>query len=440
MIITDFTPQSVGTLPYSQKNYNSPSAVFESKKPSTLEKQLQSAQQLFKTVPLITTVGLLTAGFGSAYLGKWFLQGLKEFPNTPQKVFQHLHLPNHQMERQTAIYFQKGLPGIVMMALKYPQLQNRLKAYIASGVIGYLLASIAKGAQEVMVRQAETQIRADLMTRLKNTFEKSLKLTHQQDQALKQTSVQRLQAILNQYELPLNLEKELQQTVLPHTLNWRYPYEPVHFSQPFTAAYPPKMGQQNNHDDPTLIPNNTLALNWVKPALFGLGVGSGALVQSLQKLLMQSRASIKTANGNPLIKKTLLEITNAQDWEALFLVGNKKVLFSLLGLGAVVKLGKLLVEGYREIEVTRKNAQTEEKYQRYNWLNLDPAFRKIAEEQALNQGLKLFETTVFKAKQGQASTDQVLKTAETLLSNIGRESAPKYFAMTPSINLVAARG
>ena len=103
------------------------------------------------------------------------------------------------------------------------------------------------------------------------------------------------------------------------------------------------------------------------------------------------------------------------------------------------RLGKLLLDGYREIEVTRLHAETERRYQRYNWLGLDPNFHAIAEQEGLKAQLARFEQSLRTYPQIQLNRPLLQQSIQDLLQNIGRESAPRYFPMTPSVNLVAAR-
>ena len=117
-------------------------------------------------------------------------------------------------------------------------------------------------------------------------------------------------------------------------------------------------------------------------------------------------------------------------------MGSRPMLLGLMGLAAAAKVGKTLVDGYREIEVTRQNAQTEVRYQQFNWQQLDPAYHRIAEWEAMQAELKHFDEALPMDRQ---HPDRLKARVDTLLANIGRNSAPKYYPMTPSINLVDAR-
>jgi hypothetical protein len=107
-----------------------------------------------------------------------------------------------------------------------------------------------------------------------------------------------------------------------------------------------------------------------------------------------------------------------------------------MGLGAAIKVGKLWLDGLREIEVTRINADTEYRYQHHNWLALDPQFHWIAEQEAVNQELSQLGKEMPQLKQSPALLRQRI---QTLLNNIGRNSAPKYFPMIPMVGLREAR-
>ena len=313
-----------------------------------------------------------------------------------------------------------------MMALKYKPLQTRLKAYLGASVLGYALASMSQGVQEVWIRREETQIRAHLLQQLQGTFKQSLEKKHSADNTLRQWTLKQIQDRL----LPIGLSLNTLNNNSTQNNYWRFPYEPTHFTFGDSG---------NNQNTKNMMSSDYFAQPVLsKLAMLGLGFASGWLYVGLNKLISsaQERKIMPTAGS----KHTLMEITNAMDREALFLVGNKKVLWVVLALSAAAKAGKLLMDGYREIEVTRRHADTELKYQAHNWLDLDPSFRSMTEHAAVNNALSRLDVLITGYNLGQVPASAVQNLAATTLANIGRESAPKYFQMTPGVNLAPARG
>lgn len=412
----------------------------------TLPSLTSLPQKVFDVLSPLQASGLFVAGLATAYGLRWFIYGLTHGLAQPQLFNQTsmnlkpLQTIGATIERQTAVYFQRGLEGVVMMALKYPELQNRLKAYLGAGILGYAAGSFAKGTQEVWIRREETQIRADLVSSLKQTFQQSLQKKIAYDQALREYAKSQILGILNRNGVS---QPEGLLSPLPHhpevNNNWRYPFEPVHF----TKSVPGMSARSGQTDfDPALqeTPQEAEAQNrrsGMKAIVYGLGVGTGLLYHGFNSMLKQN--TVKAATKSPAVKHTLLEITNAMDREAMFLMGSNRVLLSVLGLTAAGRLGKLLLDGYREIEVTRQHAETERRYQRYNWLGLDPNFHAISEQEGLKAQLARFEQSLRAYPQIQLNRPLLQQSIQDLLQNIGRESAPRYFPMTPSVNLVAAR-
>jgi hypothetical protein len=59
------------------------------------------------------------------------------------------------------------------------------------------------------------------------------------------------------------------------------------------------------------------------------------------------------------------------------------LLAGFLFLVAGARLGGAMINGLREINVTRVNAMTEYRYQKHKWMSMDPTFHQIAEQEAL---------------------------------------------------------
>jgi hypothetical protein len=132
------------------------------------------------------------------------------------------------------------------------------------------------------------------------------------------------------------------------------------------------------------------------------------------------------------------ETVNVLNQEAVFLAGlnNKALLGSFLLLTAGAAVGKRVLDGLREVEVTRVNAETEYRFQKYNWLVQDPGFHKIAETESLNNAMRALEA---KLPQLRDDPEKLKQHIETILNNIGRNSPPPYFILQPPVNLVEAR-
>jgi hypothetical protein len=113
------------------------------------------------------------------------------------------------------------------------------------------------------------------------------------------------------------------------------------------------------------------------------------------------------------------------------------IMSAFFAVSAAAKLGKLFVDGIREIEVTRMNARTELSYQTHNWLTQDPAFHEIAETEALNDALTQLERDLPALSDNRPLLKQRIR---TILLNVGRNSAPPYYLMTPLVGLKEARG
>ena len=410
---------------------------------SDLQEPQLVSKRFFSYISPIQATVLYGAGVGLAIASQWFSKGLFQ-PDKLITSLAPLRHPAQHIEQQTAIYFQRGLESLVMMALKYKPLQTRLKAYIGASILGYTLASMAQGAQEVWIRREETQIRANLIQQLQGIFKKSLHKKHAADNTLRDWTVQQI----NKRLLPIGLSSKIQSDTGNLNPQWRFPYEPAHFTfgnKPLDADVPVNYEQTQTTPIIDDLSTSLHRRNMVeKSGAMGLGFISGWLYMGLNRLLQNAHAgnlpnklSTRAMNGT---KHSLLEIVNAEGREALFLMGNKKLLWLVLGLSATAKTGKLLIDGYREVEVTRKHADTELKYQTHNWLDLDPAFRNMTEQEAVKNALYRLDHLISGYQQGQVPAYAVQHLANMTLMNIGRESAPKYFQMTPGVSLAPARG
>ncbi len=403
------------------------------------------SNRLFNYVSPMQALALFAAGMGSSFPLKWFANGLKMKPLNVKLInrFDNFSDPVAALakkadgvEEQTAVYITQGPGAALIFALKNPgPVQDRLKAYFGASVAGYLLGTLADGLQEVWVRKEETQIRADLLNRLSVNFRNSIREKNNFDNELRETARQKITTMLKQCNIP---QPEALLMPLPDVSGSKqcnYPYEPAHFSAP---TIPPVVYRRfgESGEEKTHAPSS-LQLKLVKGGIYGFGLITGLLGQYVFDLMQkgtQFTKGIKQVSSQAVNKLYLC--FNITELEALFLTGNLRILLSVLGITALAKLGKMLVQGYRSIEVTRQNAKTELTYQSYNWMALDPTYHRIAEEEALTESLKkLYEAIPYEWNNRQLLGQRI----QTILTNVGRNSAPKYFQMTPPVNLVDAR-
>jgi hypothetical protein len=389
-------------------------------------------------------IPLFLAGVATSFALTWFGKGahlprIKISDAMKDSPIRDLSNRAVEVQDQTATLFTEDLVSVLMFALKNPGVvQDRLKAYMGASVLGYVGGSFAQGVQEVMVRKEETQIRADLIQHLTDNFRKSIQYKTAMDNQLRETAKQRISVILKQCNIPYPeaLLKPIQEPTQDRL--YQYPYEPYHFSKPMQANPSYRFGNGPVLGYGSDTGPDPMQMKVMKGGIFGLGMVTGGLGQFMMAL-MKAHADAPELNSiGKNAKKMFYRIFNVSNMEALFLSEKSgPILLTVLALTCAAKLGKMLVDGYREIEVTRQNAHTELRYQTHNWLSLDPSFHRISEEEALKDGLaKLWEAIPYEYNNRKALAQRI----QTILTNVGRNSAPKYFQMTPPVSLVAARG
>jgi hypothetical protein len=143
-----------------------------------------------------------------------------------------------------------------------------------------------------------------------------------------------------------------------------------------------------------------------------------------------------------------IETVSLYDGEAFFLLflnelkQNRWLVGSFFALGTLTKIMQAMLTGLREIEVTKLNANTEYHYQAYNWQTLNPQFRMIAEQAALDHQLKTLERELpwLLQQTPPKALPQILhQKIARIHDEIGLHSAPAYYMSTPMVNLVDAR-
>jgi hypothetical protein len=383
---------------------------------------------------------LFVSGFAAALAGQWVVKSLFQSGQPATSIRSVVSdaapiLPGPELKQQEVniwLLMQEKLTSMVGLAIQEPEQRKTLMAYGASSVLGYLLGSAAEGTQETWVRREETLIRSRLLNRLTGTVQESIRLKHQQDQQLKQATIQQLTQLLTRHGLSAKelISPELPIPVEPLGQINRQFFEPTHRN-----TTPLRFGQSQAKLDlaaakPLPIP---------EAIAFSTGAFSGWLCQQFLSTLGRAHQALNPSHAAGDITKKIVQTINVPNEEALFVLGwnrHKSLILAVMGLGAAIKVGKLWLDGLREIEVTRINADTEYRYQHHNWLALDPQFHWIAEQEAVNQELSQLGKEMPQLKQSPALLRQRI---QTLLNNIGRNSAPKYFPMIPMVGLREAR-
>lgn len=395
---------------------------------------------------------LFTGGFVAAMAGRVVWKNL--FKNNPasQKTAKNINNEfktadilndaknNRTTELNIAQSFSEALSSIYMLALFDPQQRSALMGYIGASVLGYISANTAQGVQETWVRREETKVRAQLIDSMQSAFKDSFQQKQTFDNNLKQLAQREIYRLLLKHDVydphGMVTDKPLEESVY---MNRQYMYEPTHRTVKFGS-------KDSNSELDRLLLSEPLGLNTNNPIIskgvkeagvFGLGAVAGLAVTGFFKLFTTKGAQAKF--GDKIVHYKTIHVKDLESWWIMATKGRKNAAvfggFALMaGLG---KLGKLFVDGLREIEVTRVNAKTEKMYQDYNWLKLDPSFHKIAEVESLRNELKVLDKELPYLKSNPARLKSQI---QTMLTNIGRNSAPKYFPMTPGVNLVEARG
>lgn len=384
------------------------------------------------------TTGLFLGGMAAAISGRWVLRGLRGGKPAQPVRFETNNIlkndPEKLDEMNVAQGFSEALSSIYRLALADPTQRKALLAYVGSSVLGYVAGSAAQGVQETWVRREETRIRAGLINRLQDVFRNSIERKQDFDATLKADAQRKIYQLLLRNQVPdAHALVEDRPIIESAQINRHYFYEPTHRTVPAAQI---RFGQAGYfaQDDHTAGPLAGKRL--VDAGIFGLGAFVGLALQGFVRLLT-APAESAVYNG----KKVVYETIQVKDKEAWWVNGvknrrNLAVLGGFFAISAAAKVGKMVIDGLREIEVTRVNARTEQDYQAYNWQQLDPDFHRIAEEAAFDHEFKRLAQDLPYLRQ----QPPVLKARiQAILSNIGRNSAPKYFPMTPPVGLVVAR-
>ncbi len=390
------------------------------------EKVFQSEGVIsLKRAGTLFALGVAGAYGGSAIYKKMFkevgkgvaLKNLKGFEKTVHN------------ESQTYLNIQNPLLALYTMAVEKPEFKKVFGTYIGASILGYLSSSLMQGAQEAWVRREEMGIRAKLIARMNGTFQQSIRIKQNMDDVLHTRARQQIQILLQQHQIA-HIERLMDETLQVESpeINRHYFYEPTHrtSSSLHFGGDARSFGEPFKDSSPDFI--KALDVFFV-----GVGVSVGLLLQGFGKVVKTLGGALRTSvNKDQMIKSVSL-----YDSEALLALLNSKMTVLSYGLlVGVAAAGKLVVDGLREIEVTQVHSATEYRYQKHNWEVLDPGFHRISEEEALNYALKQLARDLSRLKR---NPKKLRERIQAILTNIGRNSAPNYFPMTPPVGLVVAR-
>lgn len=391
-------------------------------------------------------VGYFSMGLGLALVGKGVFQSLlARHRFAPAKESVKFTTDNFMKSRQRGEQYVEemnlsqgfdGLASVYMLALRDTNQRKALLAYMGASVLGYLSGSMMQGSQESWVRREETKIRAELVNNMTRVFRQSIRNKGAFDTRLKEEARARLYALLVRHQIPQAgalLQEGSGVTPVAPATDRNYFYEPTHR----TVFGSQPLGETSSVLGVTASDDfQAPRLGLLKGMLVGAGLLSGLTLQAFLRLFT-GNVENGTFKGRIINYETIR--IKAEESMVIHGIATRQNFFIMAGffaMSAAARAGKLFVDGLREIEVTRANARTEFAYQKHNWLSQDPAFHEIAETEALQHSLHELEQDLPMLRRDPAALKQRI---QGILTNVGRNSAPKYFPMTPSVGLVMAR-
>lgn len=404
-------------------------------------------------------VGLFGAGFAAAMAGRFVWRGLfsKQSRGALAEAVEHVQpfAAQNDVKSNVNVFQNFSTHPLYRLAVLDPKQTPVLLAYLGTSVLGYLAGSLSQGALETWVRRQETMIRAELISRLPEVFKASLIKKQGIDLELRATADHRIRQLLQEYRVPAHLiDQMLSEEPVPESseINRNYAYVPIHREQmtmrfgesallenPFQVAAPPI--NRVNIEEPK-------RRHWIDGGIVALGAATGVVVNGLFKLMNAQAAT--GFNGEHSVTQTMIS-DDLSSW-LLNTVKSKNqrnwLMFGgLLALSALARVGKNIIDGMRQIEVTRHNARTEYFYQLHNWVVQDPNFHQIAESLGLENEIGQLRTMVNQNASKMPNLDRypdllhvIDRRVKTTKENVSRRSAPIFFPMTPLVGLVEARG
>lgn len=404
-------------------------------------------------------ISLFLLGLGAGLAGKGIVQTVMErwrlapqkgtVPFTPD-TFQKIKSENKDFVHEFNISEQyEGLSSLLLMGQYAPQLRKPIMAYIGTAIMGYAAGSFAQGAQEAWVRREETKIRARLINQMTDSFRQSIRIKNEFINQLREEARARILDILNRHQVP-DAVRYVQdgfpiESAVSHQLSM---FEPVHRTGQRPGV--PRLlrfGQDNAADQPiglSSLLNFQAGRGWhsalIQTGIVGFGAVTGLAIGAFQRLFMGNENS-RVFPGQIRNYKTALMAAS----ESITLHGfanlekNFFVMLGFFALAGAAKLGKLFLDGLREIEVTRVNAKTERNYQDYNRLMQDTAYYKIAVTEATENGLRLLERDLMAFPYLKQDPAALKQRTDSILS-VELKAAPPFWLMTPPVQLAIARG
>jgi hypothetical protein len=412
---------------------------------------------------------------------------------------EHLNQPSqgHPHNHQNELVAFLADPAVLMMMIPVLAPHLTKPALGATAVLGvsYLASNVLSGLQEVWVRWQESQIRATLVGNLSTAYQQSIEAKTQIDDdnhAYAETQIRQILAdegIPNAetYLSPLPFEclpqlndprktrqqddfrhKQSNFAILPQNrrplprqarqgenpaISSQNPHQTKHKkTHPSTSEHHIKP-LQNKDDSPIDFKK---ASRWSLNAVgTGLGFTMTTIVLYAVKAIRESMAQVvqplqdKLQKNPELINQSIREkqfsIKNTlapQNTEAVLLhFFQSKKGFVMAGLfvamGVMLRTTQFLVEGLREIEVTRLNAETEKQYETYKLTVLEPHFKAISERSQLEHALRNLKKDL---QEKSLPPEELHQQVQRILDNIAYNwSAPNYYPMSPPAQLVTAR-
>lgn len=437
--------------------------------------------------------GLLTAaGFGLAFLGtrRLFKKSFQHSrQHTQHKVQQNIkqnlqkrteNLKN-TLTHQTTFYNISDPTLSLMTMVNTEGWGSMALLYGITSIGGYLASTALKGIQAAWVRDEQTQLRMQAMDTIANDMAQSMQQKEDYLQQLKQNTWQSIENILrrhgisntNEFQpagaLP-SINTSIQRNFLQEIRSERINPEPLsikHLFTPSQSTSPNKsallsqssltqgsyFGKQrqktlNTSQSPPENRSNQASINILDPVFLGLGGSLGLVSQGarrtwkeFQALMTQAKEEVaqqfKQQSGGPLDMPNLrhsmtITLKNSEALVPLLKDLNNPRLIVGLGLATgLFSVGKLLLDGLREIKVYQQNAKTEIKYQRYNWQNLGFKLQRTAEETWLKVQLNALQNDVANLKR---SPDALKKRIENIMGHIGLNSPPSYYTTPVEFN------
>ena len=106
---------------------------------------LGNIKRLYNYLSPIQAVGLFTAGLAASFATGWVFRELGQLRKGKGFMvsFEALRNKAEHTQQQTGLFFTEGLPAIVMMAIKDPEVRSGLMAYMGASALGYGAGSIA---------------------------------------------------------------------------------------------------------------------------------------------------------------------------------------------------------------------------------------------------------------------------------------------------------